>query len=94
MRRETAFVVTLLAGCAAAGDWTRDDTSREAMEADLRACDAQARSYPTLPRPRQGAGRVATDPPDADHVLDLAERVDRCMRGRGYRFEAARRLLL
>ena len=87
-------VLVVLAGCSAVGDWTRDGTSREAMEADLLACDAAARAYPTVPRPRQGAGRASTDPPDADHMLDLAERVDRCMRSRGYRFERARRLLL
>jgi len=89
-----AAVVVLLAACSTTADWTRDGTSREAMEADLLACDAAARAYPTVPRPRQAAGRASTDPPDADHLLDLAERVDRCMRARGYRFEPARRLLL
>ena len=64
------------------------------MEADLRACDAVARAIPTLPRPRERLGVEQPHAPDADHQLELVQRVDRCMRGRGYTFEARRRLLL
>jgi hypothetical protein len=96
MRWKTSWssVFVLVAACSTSGDWTRDATSREAMEADLLACDSAARATPTVPHPRAGAGRVATDPPDADHQLDLAQRVERCMRGRGYTFQRARRLLM
>ena len=96
MRWRTSWssVLVLLAACSSGGDWARDGTSRETMQADVLACDAAARASPTVPRPRQGVGRAPTDPPDADHLLDLAQRVDRCMRGRGYTFEPRRRLLL
>ena len=71
-----ALPLLLLAACSSSGDWTRDGTSREAMEADARACDAAARSDGTVPQ------------------LELAERVDRCMRSRGYTFQRTRRLLM
>jgi hypothetical protein len=96
MRWKTSWSSLLLvvAACATAPDWVRDGTSREAMEADLLACDAAARAVPTVPRPRDRLGVAHPDLPDADHQLDLAQRVERCMRGRGYIFERARRLLM
>ena len=96
MRWKTSWssLLVVLAACAAAPDWVRDGTSREAMEADLLACDAAARAIPTAPRPRDPPGVAQPPLPDADHQLDLAQRVDRCMRARGYRFERARRLLM
>lgn len=96
MRWKTSWssVLVLAAACSTGADWTRDQTSREAMEADLLACDSAARAHASVPRPRQGAGRVPTDPPDADHQIDLAQHVERCMRSRGYTFQRARRLLM
>ena len=64
------------------------------MEADLVACDVAARAVPTVPRPRERLGTGHPDAPDADQQLELAQRVERCMRGRGYSFERARRLLM
>ena len=96
MRWRTSWssLALALAACASAPDWVRDGTSREAMEADLLACDVQARSVPTVPRPRDPLRVDPPDMPDADQQLDLMQRVDRCMRGRGYTFQKARRLLL
>ena len=79
-RGSIASALLLVAACSSSSEWTRDGTSREAMEADARACDA--------------AARASAEPPDADRQLDLAERVDRCMRGRGYTFQRTRRLLM
>lgn len=96
MRWRTSWfsLFVLVAACAASGDWTRDGTSRDVMEADLLACDSAARAHPAVPGPRAPRGSVHPDAAHADPLLDLAQRVDRCMRGRGYSFEARRRLLL
>lgn len=93
-RTSWSSLVVALAACASGPDWVRDGTSREAMEADLLACDVVARAVPTVPRPRDRLGVAHPDMPDADHQLDLAQRVDRCMRGRGYTFQRTRRLLM
>ena len=91
MRWKTSWFSALLALAACStGDWTRSDTPGEQTQADFLACDAAARAAPTVPRPRQGFGRNPGDPPDADHQLDIAQRVERCMRNRGYAYRPAR----
>lgn len=96
MRWRTSWssLAVVLAACSTAGDWTRDATDQTTLEADLRACDAAARAIPAVPRPRDPLGIEQPQLPDADHQLELVQRVDRCMRGRGYTFRPARRLLM
>ena len=96
MRWKTSWfsALAVVAGCSSTGEWTRDGTSRQAMEADLLACDTAARAVPAVPRPRDPLGVVQPQMADADQQLELAQRVERCMRERGYTFEAARRLLM
>ena len=88
MRWRTSWSSVLLfaAACSGSGDWTRDGTEHSTMQADFQACDAAARAVPTVPRPRDRLGVAEPHVPDADHQLDLAQRVDRCMRSRGYTF--------
>jgi hypothetical protein len=76
MRWKTSWssVLVLAAACSTGTDWKRDGTSREAMEADLLACDSAARAERAPP--------------------ELVQRVERCMRERGYTFQRARRLLM
>lgn len=96
MRWKTSWssLAVVLAACSTGGDWSREATDQAAMEADLRACDAAARELAVVPRPRDPQGVAQPHMPDADHQLELMQRVDRCMRARGYTFEPRRRLLL
>ena len=87
--RLARFALLLLAGCATNLDWTRAGATQEAVDADLKACRLAAQSYPGLPRVRTsppsatGSTVTGTDV-DADVQLERAQRVDACMRGRGY----------
>jgi hypothetical protein len=87
--RLAPFALLLLGGCAANLDWTRPGATQDAVDADLKACRLAAQSYPGLPRvrtsPPAATGSTATGTDvDADVQLERAQRVDQCMRSRGY----------
>lgn len=87
--RLAALALLLLAGCASSFDWTKPGATQDAVDADLKACRLAAQSYPGLPRvrtsPPSATGSTATGTDlDADVQLERAQRVDACMRGRGY----------
>ena len=87
--RLVPLAVLLLAGCASNLEWTRPGAAQDAIDTDLKACRLAAESYPGLPRvrtaPPSATGSTATGTDiDADVQLERAQRVDACMRSRGY----------
>lgn len=89
LRVATLLAVIALAGCASDVDWSKPGASREATDADIKACRVGAERIPTLPRPRtaqpSGTGSYTTGSEiDADTQLEQAQRVEACMRARGY----------
>jgi hypothetical protein len=87
--RLAPLALVLVAGCASTLDWTRPGATQASLDADLKACRLGAESYPGLPRlrtaPPSATGSTATGTDiDADVQLERAQRVDACMRGRGY----------
>jgi hypothetical protein len=85
IRAAGAAVFTLLAGCQSTVQWDKPGATRESAEADARACSTLAQSYPTVPRarPTRELLQNVTDR-DADRQLQEAQRVDACMRQKGY----------
>jgi hypothetical protein len=79
----------LLAACASTVDWSKPGVSEAQIDADVRACRLAAASAPTLPRPQTApptsgmSSSTGTDL-DADRQLDQAQRLESCMRQRGY----------
>jgi hypothetical protein len=87
------FALLLLAGCASGFDWGKPGATQEAIDSDLKACRLSAERTPTLPRVRtalpSGTGTYSTGSDlDADAQLDQAQRVETCMRERGYQLVA------
>jgi hypothetical protein len=83
------LALLLLGGCASSIDWSKPGSTREATDADIKACRVAAESVPVLPRPRtappSGTGSYTTGSElDADTQLEQAQRVEACMRNRGY----------
>lgn len=84
-----SLALVLAAGCASAVDWSKPGGTQDALDADLKACRLAAESIPALPRintaPPSATGSTATGTDvDADVQLQRAQRVDTCMRARGY----------
>lgn len=87
--KPAALALLFLAACASNIDWSKPGATQEATDADIKACRLAAESVPTLPRPRtappSGTGSYATGSElDADTQLEQAQRVETCMRSRGY----------
>lgn len=87
--RITSLALALVAGCASTLDWSKPGATRAAIDADAKACRLAAERVPTLPRPQtaplSGATSSATGTDlDADRQLAQAQRVETCMRERGY----------
>lgn len=87
--RLAALAFLLLAACASRFNWAKPGATQDAVDADLKACRLAAQSYPGLPRvrtaPPSATGSTATGTDiDADVQLERAQRVDACMRSRGY----------
>lgn len=83
------LAVLLAAGCASTVDWSKPGTTQQATDADVAACRLAAESYPVAPHlpstPPSGTGTLTTGMDlDANTQLGRAQRVDRCMRSRGY----------
>jgi hypothetical protein len=89
MKRLALLAMPIIAACASNLDWEKPGASRAAVDADVRACRLAAQNVPTLPRPQtaQPSGTATTTTGtdlDADRQLAEAQRVDACMRQRGY----------
>ncbi|HUQ73600.1 MAG TPA: hypothetical protein VM183_02660 [Burkholderiales bacterium] len=88
------FAILLLAGCSTA-QWERPGASAEMVDADARACGAAAQAAPLLPSPQatmtsSGAVIVTerSDPVDANRQMQEGQRVQNCMRQKGYTLRA------
>ena len=84
----------LLAGCSTV-QWDKPGASAEMAQADARACGSAAQSAPFLPKPQttmSAAGAVvvteSNDPVDAGRQMQEAQRVETCMRQKGYALRA------
>jgi hypothetical protein len=91
----------LLAGCSTV-QWEKPGATAESVDADLRSCNAVAHATPGMPSPRttSNSPEVRASPTtgvsvqsagaygDADKQLQQGQRVDDCMRGRGYTLKA------
>ncbi|HET7364076.1 MAG TPA: hypothetical protein VFJ70_10965 [Burkholderiales bacterium] len=84
-RRWLALV--LLAGCSSV-QWDKPGATPASVDADLRACSTAAQAVPTLAQPRTLSSGAEIQPHptdrDADRQLQEAQRVQACMRARGY----------
>ena len=83
----------LVAGCASGFDWSKPGATQQAIDSDLKACRLIAERAPALPRVRtalpSGTGTYSTGSErDADAQLEQAQRVETCMRERGYQLVA------
>ena len=79
----------LLAGCASGVDWSKPGATQESTDADMKACRLAAERMPALPRVRtatpSGTGSYTTGSElDADTQLERTQRLEACMRERGY----------
>jgi len=79
--------VVLLAACSTA-QWDKPGATPDAVDADLRSCSTSAQSFPTLPQPKTSPSGAEIQPHptdrDADRQLQLGQRVQDCMRQKGY----------
>ncbi|HEY3075334.1 MAG TPA: hypothetical protein VGJ74_09185 [Burkholderiales bacterium] len=89
--------VLLVAGCSSA-QWDKPGATTASVDADLRACNAAAQAVPGLPSPRTTSNSVevrsaptgvGVQTPagaygDADRQLQQGQRVQDCMRDKGY----------
>ena len=89
--------VLLIAGCSSA-QWDKSGATPASLDADLRGCTSAAQTIPSLPSPRTTSNsvevRTATtgvgvQTPvgsygDADRQLQQGQRVQDCMRDKGY----------
>lgn len=87
--RLASLALALVAGCATSVDWSKPGATQEATDADVKACRLAAENVPALARlpstPPSGTGTLTTGTNlDADVQLERAQRVETCMRGRGY----------
>jgi acetyl-CoA carboxylase carboxyltransferase component len=90
-RKSLALLLLLAAGCSSV-HWEKSGATRESVDADLRACTTAAQAVPTLPALRTSpTGTEVLPHPtdrDADRQLQEGERVQNCMRARGYTLRA------
>src|SRR5262249_9989270 len=77
----------LLAGCSSV-QWDKPGATPTSVDADLRAGSTVAHAVTTVPPTRTMPGAAETQPPppdrDADRQLQEAQRVQACMREKGY----------
>jgi hypothetical protein len=95
--RNSIALLLLLAGCSTA-QWQKPGTTQETVDADFRSCSASAEAVPALaalrttstsvevrPAPAGGIGvQTAGAYGDADQRLQQGQRVQDCMRQKGY----------
>ena len=91
----------LVSGCSTV-QWDKPGATAESVDADLRGCNAAAHATPGMPSPRttSNSPEVRASPTtgvsvqsagsygDADKQLQQGQRVDDCMRARGYTLKA------
>jgi hypothetical protein len=78
------FALVILAGCSSL-QWQKPGATPETVDADVGACNSAAEVVPTVPAPRTPSGNDMNPADrDADRQFQLAQRVDACMRQRGY----------
>lgn len=99
MKKYLCFL--LLAGCSTV-QWEKPGATAENIDADLRSCNAAVYATPGMPSPRttSNSPEVRTSPTagvsvqsagaygDADKQLQQSQRIDDCMKGRGYTLKA------
>ncbi len=83
------LALPLLAACASSLDWSKPGASDAQTDADVKACRAEAEKVPVLPRQQTTTPSGAASYPtgtelDADRQMVLAQRLETCMRERGY----------
>jgi hypothetical protein len=83
------LALPLLAACASGVDWSKPGATQAALDADVKDCRLAAQRVPALPRlrtaPPSGTGSSTTGSDlDADTQLAQAQRIESCMRSRGY----------
>jgi hypothetical protein len=87
MMRKSLALLLLMAGCSSV-HWEKPGATRDTVDSDLRACTTAAQAAPTLPALRTSpTGTEVLPHPtdrDADRQLQEGERVQNCMRSRGY----------
>ena len=81
------LVLLLLAGCSNT-HWDKPGATTASVDADLRACTTAAQAVPTLPAPKTTSTGMEIQPHptdrDAERQLQEAQRVQACMRDKGY----------
>ena len=87
--KRATFSLLLVAGCASTTDWAKPGATDAQIDADVKACSTAAQNVPVVPRQQtiapSGAANYSTGTDlDADRQLVVAQRVERCMRERGY----------
>ena len=93
--------IVLLAGCSTV-QWDKPGATAESVDADLRSCNAAVAAMPGMPSPRttSNSPEVRTSPTtgvsvqaagaygDADKQLNQGQRLEDCMKSRGYTLKA------
>ena len=81
------LVVLVLAACSSV-QWDKPGATTAGIDADLRACSTAAQAVPTLSQARTTASGAEIQPHptdrDADRQLQQGQRVQACMREKGY----------
>ena len=92
MKRWLALL--LLAGCGTT-QWDKPGATQQLADADARACAAAAEAVSPLPRPQttvMSSGAVVvteqTLPEDAQRRMEEGQRMQECMRKKGYRLKS------
>ncbi len=83
------LALPLVAACASTVEWSKPGATQQAIDADVKACRLAAERLPALPRPQtvppaSGMSSTTGTDLDADRQLQQAQRIDACMRERGY----------
>ena len=88
------LALLLLAGCSST-QWDRPGATQEMADADARACAASAQAVSPQPRPQttvMSSGAVVVTEPaqpvDAQRRIDEGQRMQECMRQKGYTLKA------
>ena len=90
------LALLLVAGCGTT-QWDKPGATAQMADADARACAAAAEAVSPLPRPQttvMSSGAVVVTEPaqpqaqDAQRRIDEGQRMQDCMRKKGYRLKA------
>lgn len=94
MRTRTWLLALLVCGCSTA-HWIKPGATPEMADADARACTAAAEAASYVPSPQttmssSGTAIVTerTEPLDANRQMQQGQRVESCMRKKGYTLRA------